>query len=175
MVTSAAPLTEEDAMPVVQNYSKLPGTNPMFHEFRKYMAPVTHKGREILGYFASCKQSDCNFRAAWGSNNARIAGMFTHRSQIVLEARYRFFAEMFKPILPFTEVDPDRIADAIIETADKHTHTLENWVEHVETLYGHYTDGDSLPTYPKLEIDYYMGASAREVARNVIAHHIEKK
>lgn len=149
-------------MPASKSNKVLPGTDPMFHEVRKYMTPVIYKGKEILGYIASCKHSGCRWTATYAGNEARRAGMFKHRSEKVLEARTDFFAR--------TLTKPEQIEDAILDTADKHSHTLSDWVEAVGTLWGHYTDR-SLEKMPEWspEVSYHRGVSAREAARKMIA------
>lgn len=153
-------------MPLARRNTKLPGTDPTFHEFRLYLAPVKYKGKEILGHFASCKHTKCGFSSAWTNHEARAAGMFKHRSEKVVEARRDHFAR--------TMTDPDRIADMLLDTADRHSHTHDKWFSTVETIWGHYT-GLPLNQMPefKSQVDYHMGVSAREAARKLIAQEYD--
>jgi hypothetical protein len=151
----------------------LPGTDPTFHEMRRYYSPITHKGRKIMGHFASCKESGCGYSGTWANNKARDKGIFVHRSEKIKEARFKFLVEQFRP-LGEGEVDMDRIGDAVLETSDKYTHFFEGWVDQVEILYGYHTNGESLPHYADLEKNYIDGASARETVRNIISQQWEK-
>ncbi len=151
-------------MPVVKKNKKLPGDDPNFHAIRKYMTPVVYKGKEILGYVASCKQEGCRWSATFANNEGRDKGIQKHRSSKVLEARLDYFARHM------SITSPDKIEDALLEVADKHSHTLTDWREAVGTIWGDYTDKplEEMPAYNS-EVQYYMGISAREAARRLVA------
>lgn len=149
-------------MPVVKTSKTLPGSDPQFHEVRRYMTPIIYKGQEILGYVASCRQSKCNWRATYANNEARAIGIHTHRGQAIHAARVDYFVAQ-------GVTDPDRIEDAILDAADKYTHNLEAWKAAVNTIWCHYTDRpiEEVPEF-NVNVKYHMAISARDMARQLI-------
>jgi hypothetical protein len=139
----------------------LPGADPRFHEFRRYMTPVKYKGGEILGYVASCKHSGCRWSATYANNDTRDAGMFIHRSKKVVAARIEYFSRTLK--------NEDMINDVLIDTSDKYSDTFTKWKLNVSTVLGHLTGGslDLMPADNKLQVGYHLGLGARMQARKI--------
>lgn len=154
-------------MPVVKPNKVLPGSDPKFHVIRMYMTPVIYKGREIMGYVASCKHDGCRWSATYADNEARERGIHKHRSERVLIARLDHFAR--------TMTDPDKIEDAILQAADKYSHTYEDWLAAVDTIWSHYTDR-SLETRPAYnsQVQYHMGYSAQKAARTLVDREYQR-
>lgn len=154
-------------MPVARPNTNLPGTDPRFHEVRLYMTPVVYKGKEILGYVASCKESGCRWSATYGSNNGRAAGAFIHRSKKVRTARFEFFSRALK--------NGEMVNDAMIDASDKHSDTFEKWRLNVSTVLGHLTGGalNLMPEDNKLQVGYHLGMGARAQARKIFLKEFE--
>lgn len=154
-------------MPVAKT-SKIPGTDPTFHEMRLYMTPMTYKGKKILAFHASCKQSKCGFSSAWASPAGREVGMFKHRSEKVTEARRDHLIRKLGG-------DLVKINLALRDLSDKNSHTYENWVENIEGIYrGYIGDPFEIDSENKqLKVDYYIGLTAQEVARKIFKENYE--
>lgn len=144
----------------------LPGTDPSFHEFRKYLSPMTHKGKRILASFASCKHPKCNYSSAWASNTGRELGMWKHRSEKVNEARLWYFMKM--------GWGPEKAQLQMNEVADKHSHTFENWeilvTGFIRLLSG--VDLDELPTM-NYQVQYHLGTTAMDCAKAALDREME--
>lgn len=142
----------------------LPGLDPMFHEARKYLSPMRVKGELILASFGSCKETGCNYSAAWATNAGRDLGMWKHRSDAVRDARLDFFMRKMR-------MGPDKATEMLGEFADKHSHTFENWMELVEAYFrnlaGVGIDDDSVPTI-NWAVKYQLGKGAKAVVTEIL-------
>lgn len=149
-------------MPVAKPNTAMPGTDPTFHQSRKYMEKVTYKGREILGFVASCRHSKCTWRSVYMTEAGRDMGMANHRRAKVKEARIDHFARR--------TTDPDKIQDLMIEFCDRNSDDLDAWVRAVQTIWVHFTDRgiDRMPAY-NAEVQYHMGLTANAAAQKLIA------
>lgn len=137
----------------------LPGTDPRFHEARKYLSPVKYKGREILASHGACKETGCNYSSAWTSNKARDRGMWQHRALRVREARMLYFHEKFQG-------DQRKVGETFQQTADKHTHEFNSWMGLVGSFIDDFADValEDLPDY-RFRVEYDLGNSAYDVAK----------
>ena len=138
----------------------LPGTDPRFHEPRKYLSPARHNGQEILGAYGSCKEDGCGYRGGWTTTSARDRNMWMHRALKVRSARLEYFLRLFpEPLDP----RPGRL---LLETADKNSHFFHPWTEEVLRFYRELAGEDKLPLP---EYDYYTeyksGKFALDTAR----------
>lgn len=144
----------------------LPGTDPSFHEFRKYLSPMTHKGKNILASFASCKHKACNYSSAWASNTGRELGMWRHRSEKVTEARLWYFMKL--------GFGPEKARLMMSEVADKHSHTWENWEGlvngFIRLLAG--VDLEDLPAFNH-QAQYHLGAGAMDCAKAALDRELD--
>lgn len=151
-------------MPIAKRSHTLPGTDPTFHEYRKYLSPMKYKGQKILASMGSCKHAGCNYSGAWSSNALREVGMWKHRSEKVRDARLDYFLRKMR-------VGPDKAAELQMEFADRHSHTYENWVELVEgyirVLAGLNPDDEALPPIEPMT-PYHLGVGARAMAIRIL-------
>lgn len=140
--------------------------DPYFHEFRKYMSPVVHKGKQTIGYFASCKQSGCGYSSGWASEIGRNIGMWRHRSVKIVAQRHGQLTRLHGN-------DSKAIISALEDLADNQTHTYENWAETVKTIIrrklGLAGEG-AVDQIPKSEAEtyYHLGYTALTVADRAI-------
>lgn len=146
---------------------QLPGIDPKFHEVRKYLAPVRYKDKRILASFGSCKEPGCNFSEGWTTNVGRDLGMWKHRAGEVRKARLKLFKKI-------SQGDHRKAADMLLETADKHSHTFENWVGIVEGFIRNLAgiDLNDLPDY-RYRTEYHIGTSALTAAEQAIDQDYE--
>lgn len=155
-------------MPPVRRQHKkvLPGTDPTFHVCRRYLSPVMYKGKEILAFHASCREQGCQFSSAWASDAGRDLGMWRHRSEKVQEARRDQFIKEYGGNL-------GKVEAAMLRTADKNSHTFENWAEAVEVLYrGRIGEDFTIELEnPQLRKDYHLGLLARETTARIYAEN----
>lgn len=151
-------------MPIAKRSHTLPGTDPMFHQYRKYLSPMKYKGQQILASMGSCKHPGCNYSGAWSSNAAREVGMWKHRSEKVRDARLDYFLRKMR-------VGPDKAIELQLEFADKHSHTYENWVDLVESFIrvtaGLTVDDEALPTMD-YATPYHLGVGAKAMAMKIL-------
>lgn len=156
-------------MPIARRSHSLPGTDPKFHEYRKYLSPVKYKGRQILASFGSCKHAGCNYSGAWSSNAGREVGMWKHRSEKVRDARLDYFLRKMR-------VGPDKAMELQMEFADKHSHTYERWVELVEGFIrvtsGLNAEDEALPTMD-YATPYHLGVGAKDMAMRILDRNYE--
>lgn len=141
----------------------LPGTDPRFHEARKYLTPVVYRGREILASHGACKETGCNYSSAWTSNKARDKGIWTHRAAKVVEARLVYFQKT----LGFSAAQSARM---LAETADKNSHTYEQWLTLTREFFLKLAGEDldlSLPEH-SYQVRYDLGHNPWDTAREVI-------
>lgn len=138
----------------------LPGTDPRFHEPRKYLSPVMHHGEKILASFGSCKEDNCGYRGAWVTRAARDRNMWMHRALKVREARIIYFTKLFP-----NPLDP-RPGQLFLETADHNTHFFAPWQNQVKLFYRDLTGDDriDLPEYDFYR-EYQDGKFAMDTAR----------
>lgn len=146
-------------MKVLPRPHNLPGTDPQFHEARKYLSPMTYKGREILASHGSCKQEGCGYHSAWTSNKARDLGMWKHRALKVVHARIRYFGKV-------AQGDVKKIGILLRETADHHTHLFEPWLQEVKVFLNELAGVgvDDLADV-NFQVEYDLGNSAYDVAK----------
>lgn len=151
-------------MPIARRSHTLPGTDPTFHQYRKYLSPMKYKGQQILASMGSCKHPGCNYSGAWSSNAGREVGMWKHRSEKVRDARLDYFLRRLK-------VGPDKAIELQIEFADRHSHTYENWVELVEgyirVIAGLTADDEALPPIESIT-PYHLGVGAKQMALRIL-------
>lgn len=100
--------------------------DPYFHEPRKYLSPVTHRGREIIGYFGSCKEPGCGYSSGWTTDLARTLGFWTHRADKIKTWRLEKLTEELD--------DSAMIVIAMENITDKHSHTYEGWSAMVDVI-----------------------------------------
>jgi hypothetical protein len=150
--------------PIARRSHTLPGTDPKFHEYRKYLSPMRYKGQQILASMGSCKHSGCNYSGAWSSSAAREVGMWKHRSEKVRDARLDYFLRRMK-------VGPDKAVELQMEFADKHSHTHRDWVQLVEgyirVIAGLNPDDDALPD-AEFITPYHKGVGAKAMALKIL-------
>lgn len=137
---------------------KVQALDGRFHEARLYMTPGVYQGKEILVYIGACKESGCNNNARHTDRQGRDRLVWNHRRnhilahrQITLEAVMDFDSEL---------------AWAMIELADKHTHSFEEWLTSTEEVYRAMVAGEeSMPNTPyQNKVAYDLGLSARVTA-----------
>lgn len=151
------------------NTHDLPGTDPRFHEPRKYLSPVMIRGEEILASHGSCKEPGCGYRSAWASMAARDRGMWLHRAIKVREARMVYFIERFGE--RFGDRDGAKLEQLFLETADNNSHFYKPWLAIVNRLLVEAVEAgvEDLPDYDTY-LDYKVGTSAVEEMNKLIAH-----
>lgn len=144
----------------------LPGTDPRFHEPRKYLSPARVRGDEILAAHGSCKEQGCDYRSAWTTMAARDRGMWLHRALKVREARVLYFAERFG------DTDP-RVGQLLLETADFNSHFFAPWKQLVKDFFFNLVGDDVevlLPEYDYYK-DYKEGNAALDTAKFLTSGH----
>lgn len=144
---------------MTENLHDLPGTDPRFHEARKYLSPVKVRGEEILAAFGSCKEEGCNYRAAWNNSASRDRNMWLHRAMKVREARMLYFIDRFG------DKDPAYLGQLFLETSDMNTHYYNPWLDVVKKLYRDLA-GDKTLELP--EYDYYVEYKAGKMAKDTV-------
>jgi len=140
----------------------LPGTDPRFHEHRKYLSVMKVQGVERIVSNGSCKHDGCGYSAAWATNAGRDRGMWQHRAYLVVEARIQYFKTKFQG-------DTKKMTRALIETVDCHTHLFAHWMKQVDEFILELAEVKStdLPDF-NFRVEYDLGSSAYDVAQAAI-------
>lgn len=136
-----------------------------FHEARNYMTPARYQGEHILAYIGSCKESGCGNIARHISREGRDRLVWNHRRQHILEYRKNFFEEALS--------SDGYIEEAMIDHADKYTHTYNEWRELVDRVFLYQTFGDDprpdnfeMPKF-QYEVYYQVGFNVIDTAKKV--------
>lgn len=118
-------------------FIRLMKIEPTFHQVRRYLTPMTYKGREILAHVGSCKQSKCRWSKTFANREGLTLGIWGHRRQHILERRRELAVQTFRRT-------PHKIEAAMDRAADNQTHTEEQWFAAVIGLFNDREKGADL-------------------------------